>query len=598
MTYKPSTEEEYKLLTQEEQILLRPDTVIGSIVDQTKQIWAIEDVKDFSNLKISKQELTYIPGFLKLYDEIITNASDHAQRNKGVTTIKISIDENWKICVYNDGDGIPIVKHKEHNIYIPEMILGKLNSGSNYNDSQERYGAGRNGIGSGAVNLFSSLFVIDCADGTKSYYQEYSNNAKIKTEPIIKTSKKSYTSVSYITDFDRLPIVGFENDTMKLCIKRAIDIAAYNPTIKVYFNNNLIKVNNIKDWCNLHLDNQEELFTEDINDKWSIGLAQSQTDIFEHCSIVNGNTTWIGGTHVDYIINQVVKRLTEDLTKGNKKIKIKPIDIKNRFHLFLIAKIANPTFDTQTKENLTIKITDKFELSDKLYKALLKSDIVKSILEWIQLREQSELNKLNKTTGGKTLRIDKLVDAHKAGTKDNFKCSMILAEGDCLDENTKIKVFKNGDYIDILLKDANVGDMVITHNGNIRQIYGITKKVKECKTIYYNNTSITGSNEHRLLVYNKSILKFEYLEIDKIDKNIHQLVKSKLFNMESLYSIKKIEMINDDKFKYKIYLNDSIIESSDTHKFTILNLDKNKFELVEAKHLKQNNLIISISPSA
>ena len=142
---KKNVEQEYQLLSQEEQILLRPDTVIGSIVEQTKSLWSVTDTTNLNNLHISKQELTYIPGFLKLYDEIITNASDHAQRGKGVTTIKINIDNDWKISVWNDGTGIPVVKHKEHDIYITEMILGKLNSGSNYDDTEERYGAGRNG---------------------------------------------------------------------------------------------------------------------------------------------------------------------------------------------------------------------------------------------------------------------------------------------------------------------------------------------------------------------------------------------------------------------------------------------------------------------
>ncbi len=494
---KKNVEQEYQLLSQEEQILLRPDTVIGSIVEQTKSLWSVTDTTNLNNLHISKQELTYIPGFLKLYDEIITNASDHAQRGKGVTTIKINIDNDWKISVWNDGTGIPVVKHKEHDIYIPEMILGKLNSGSNYDDTEERYGAGRNGIGSGAVNLFSSSFIIDCADGAKSYYQEYTNNAKSKTDPIIKACKKSYTQVSYITDFNRLPIKDFSVDTMKLCVKRAIDIAVYNPTIKVYFNDQLLQINNVKDWCNMHLFSDAELFTEICNDRWSIGLAESQNDIFEQCSIVNGNTTWQGGSHVDNIMNQVVKRLTEDLTKGNKKIKIKPIDIKNKFHLFLICKIANPTFDTQTKENLTIKITDKIELSDKLYKALMKSEIVKNILEWAQMREQAELNKLNKKSAGKTIRVEKLVDAHQAGTVNGYKAALCIAEGDSARGTVLTGLSEVGrDYwgvFPIKGRPLNVRDVAISkiidndEIGNIIKIVGLVpgKKYTDLKELRY-----------------------------------------------------------------------------------------------------------------
>lgn len=283
---------------------------------------------------------------------------------------------------------------------------------------------------SGAVALFSSKFTIDCADGKKSYYQVLSDNAKIKSEPIIKSSVKSYTSVSYTTDFNRLPILPYSKDTLKLCVKRIYDVAVYNPKVNIFFNDEPIKINSISDWASLHVSKDSELFVEHVNDKWSICLAQSNTDMFENCSIVNGNTTWIGGTHVDYIMNQLVKKLTEQLSKGNKNIKIKPIDIKNKFHLFLVSKISNPTFDTQTKENLTIKIENRFELSDKLYKNLLKSDIIKSILEWVALREQAELNKLNTKSAGKTLRVEKLADAHNAGTSLSHQCSICIAEGD------------------------------------------------------------------------------------------------------------------------------------------------------------------------
>lgn len=588
MAKKITIEEEFKLLSQEEQILLRPDTMIGTIEAQSEDIWA------FNGDCIQKQNLTYIPGFIKLFDEILTNASDHAQRNKGVTTIKVNIDDEWNIKVWNDGEGIPVQKHKEHDMYIPEMVLGKLNSGSNYNDSEERYGAGRNGVGSGCVALFSSKFVIDCADGKKSYYQELSNNAFNKSEPIIKACKQSYTSITYTTDFERLPIKNIEDDTLKIIKKRIYDVAVYNPKVKIYFNDELINIKSIKDWIELHTNN--EIYYEDVNDKWSIGVTKSENG-FEQCSIVNGNTTWQGGTHVNYIMNNIVNKLTEKLTKGKKFLKIRPSDIKNNMHLFLVCKVANPSFDTQTKVNLKTKITDNFDLSVKFYNDLLKSEIVESILDWIALKEQAQLKKVNNKAAGKTLRIPKLVDAHKAGTVNGDKATLCIAEGDCLDENTVVKVFKNDDYIEVKLKDVNIGDHVITHNGNIRQIYGISKKVKECKTIYYNNTSITGSCEHKLLIYNKNKNKFEYLEINNIDKNIHQLVKSKLFNMDSLITINDIIITNDKKFKYQLKLSNGIIESSETHKFTILNLETFRFELVETNKLNIGDLLVSISPS-
>ena len=44
-----------------------------------------------------------------------------------VRNIKVDIDqESGEISVYNDGEGIDIAIHQEHNIYVPELIFGNL----------------------------------------------------------------------------------------------------------------------------------------------------------------------------------------------------------------------------------------------------------------------------------------------------------------------------------------------------------------------------------------------------------------------------------------------------------------------------------------
>jgi DNA gyrase/topoisomerase IV subunit B len=59
-------------------------------------------------------------------DEILVNAADNFQRDKSMDCIKIDIDRTkGMISVWNNGSGVPIEIHKEHNVYVPEMIFGK-----------------------------------------------------------------------------------------------------------------------------------------------------------------------------------------------------------------------------------------------------------------------------------------------------------------------------------------------------------------------------------------------------------------------------------------------------------------------------------------
>ena len=78
--------------------------------------------------RISSREITYTPGFYKIFDEIVVNAADNKQRDPtNMDRLEVDIDvEKGLISVMNNGKGIPIVKHKEHGCYVPTLIFGHL----------------------------------------------------------------------------------------------------------------------------------------------------------------------------------------------------------------------------------------------------------------------------------------------------------------------------------------------------------------------------------------------------------------------------------------------------------------------------------------
>ena len=432
-------EEEYQKLSLRDQIILRPDTYIGSVEVEEIDMWVAIDVSNPSETKIEKRKVKSIPGFVKIFDEILTNASDQVARDKGVKNIYVDIkqyDKDIKISISNDGDGIPIEIHKIENCYVPEMIFGHLLTGTNYNDNEVRFGGGRNGFGAKLTNIFSKEFKIKTYYKNKSYSQEWSNNMQKCSLPIVGKGK-GLTNVTYIPDtayFSKnIEISEIYEDFLMIALKRTLDIAAYCKDIKVYYNDTLLPVRNLYDYAKLHLNEENEIFTETINDRFDICIAESFKDNFEQVSIVNGISTHTGGTHINFIINQIVNSLIDEITKGNKKLKIKTNDVKSKLFLFLVAKIPNPTFDTQTKENLTTKMSKDITLdaiiSPIFIKKLAKSSIVQSILDWLALKEAAELSKMSKLSG-KKVKVAKLEDAYNAGTPKSGECALFLAEGD------------------------------------------------------------------------------------------------------------------------------------------------------------------------
>ena len=106
---------------------------------------------------------------------------------------------------------------------------------------------------------------------------------------------------------------------------------------------------------------------------------------FQQMSFVNSIATTKGGRHVDHVVDLVVKSIIETIKKKNKTgFNIKPFQIKNHLWLFINCLIVNPTFDSQTKETMTLMAKDfgsKCVLSENFQKGVVKAGIIESVVK-------------------------------------------------------------------------------------------------------------------------------------------------------------------------------------------------------------------------
>eukprot|EP00758_Cryptobia_borreli_P006443 Tbor_TRINITY_DN5155_c0_g1::TRINITY_DN5155_c0_g1_i3::g.26256::m.26256/K03164/TOP2; DNA topoisomerase II len=154
------------------------------------------------------------PGLLKIFDEVLMNAADNRLSNPtdGATSqtfIKVLFDkETGRITVSNDGNGIPIVKHKDHNLWIPEMIFGHLLTSSHYENDPESVAAGRHGYGAKLTNIMSSEFTVTCHWKDKVFIGKWSDNMQ-KCDINVSSreySNESFTEVSFVPEYDRFMV--------------------------------------------------------------------------------------------------------------------------------------------------------------------------------------------------------------------------------------------------------------------------------------------------------------------------------------------------------------------------------------------------------
>lgn len=417
-----SVEQTFRKLTDIDHCLQRPGMWIGSTKPRQDEYFLLNDEN-----RLVKRNVTYIPAFLKVFDEIVSNSVDEHRRNPKLNELTITVDVKAGTIKILDNGGIPVVKHSEYDEWVPEMIFSNLKAGSNFDDEEERLVAGTNGVGSTLTNIFSKTFRIRTGDKTNAFDQTFTNNMRERTTPKIIPWKKGFTEIFFVPDLARFEMSNIDSDHAEMMRRRCIDIAACNPRLKVTFNDITYKFDNFADYCKM-FDVPELIYDE--QKRWKVGIAPSGGSL-QQISFVNSIETRDGGTHVDHVSQQIVEWLREKIRKKH-KIELRPSDLRNHFFFFVQSDIVNPAFSSQTKEKLITEQRDfgsKFEVSDKMLKDIFASEIVQRVLDWAQQKaladERKQLRELNKNIGkGKVL---KLIDAKG---KDREKCTLSLYEGD------------------------------------------------------------------------------------------------------------------------------------------------------------------------
>ncbi|KHN98182.1 DNA topoisomerase 2 [Metarhizium album ARSEF 1941] len=518
--------ETYQKLTQLEHIIKRPDTYIGSVEKTDQQIW----VYNKTTSQMEYKNISFVPGFYKIFDEIMVNAADNKQREgSGMTYMKVVINrETGEISVENNGKGIPIEIHEKEKIYIPELIFGHLLAGSNFDDDEKKTVGGRNGYGAKLCNVFSKEFTLECQDAGngKRYKQTWTDNMQKMQKAKITSSKTAdFVRVTFKPDYERFGMSeGIDDDLESLLYRRVYDMAGTVRGVKVYLNGEQIKLNTFKAYCDLYAKSiaaertaeeggtptcTVEIDKEKSHPRWEVGFTVSD-GTFQQVSFVNSIATTTGGTHVNYIADQITASLLKALDKRKKGHSLKQSHLRSHIFIFINCLIDNPAFNSQTKEQMTTKVSQfgsKCVLGDAFLKAIAKSDAIENIMEFAQKKADKMLAK---SDGSKRARVSnaKLVEANLAGTRRGHECTLILTEGDsakglavsgrAILDPDKIGVFPlRGKLLNV--RDASLDQ--ITKNQeiqNIKQFLGLKHKqvYTDTKSLRYGHLMIMTDQDH------------------------------------------------------------------------------------------------------
>lgn len=311
-----------------------------------------------------------------LVQEILDNSVDEALGGFA-DEVQVTLSADGFIEVSDNGRGMPVDIHPEHQVSGIELILTKLHAGGKFSGKNYQFSGGLHGVGASVVNALSLSLEVTVKRGGQRYQMAFADGHKVRELAVVGECGKraTGTTVRFKPDpkyFDS-PRVSITKLKHVLRAKAVLcpglhlhffDEASgerlswhYQDGLKDYlleatqdwprlpeqpFLGKLTGMNEAVDWAVLWLPEGGELIQE---------------------SYVNLIPTVQGGTHVNGLRTGLLEALREFcefrslLPRG---IKLAPEDLWERCAFVLSLKMQDPQFAGQTKERLSSRESAAF----------------------------------------------------------------------------------------------------------------------------------------------------------------------------------------------------------------------------------------------
>jgi DNA gyrase/topoisomerase IV subunit B len=414
---------EIKVLSDVEHIKKRSGMYIGSSANEAHGRFL------FGNFT----QVNYVPGLVKLIDEIIDNSVDEAIRTSFKFANKIDVQiKNNQVSVSDNGRGIPqalVTTQTGEQIPGPVAAWTIPKAGGNFGDDAERKTGGMNGVGSSLTNIFSVLFTGITSDGENEITVSCSNGMENKSWSS-KKSKGKGTTVVFTPDFTSFEENSLSKIYLDITLDRLQTLAVVYPDIAFTFNGKKVD-GNFKKFA--------KQFGKDVVIQETDTVAMAFTtspDGFRQLTYVNNIHTKNGGHHVECVMDDICEHLLPGIKKKFSGIEVTKARVKECLTMLMfIRDMSNMRFDSQTKERLTSpfgEIRSHIQIdAKKISQSILKSEeLIMPIVEAALARKLAAEKAAETKAAKKALKakVHKHIKANLYG-KDGDTV-LFLTEGD------------------------------------------------------------------------------------------------------------------------------------------------------------------------
>ncbi len=317
-------------------------------------------------------------GLNHLVYEIVDNSIDE-YINGYCDNIKVSILKDDVIEVIDNGRGIPVDMHPTEGKSTLEVVMTVLHAGGKFDKRAYKVSGGLHGVGASVVNALSEFMEVTVYTGSDVYYQKYQRGIPVEPVKIIDQSILTGTKVRFKPDYQIFEDGDIEVETYTV-ENRLKEIAYLNPPLTIEFSDEKIGKKEVyhfsgglEEFLEYELKKKKRnkvssmiyingfyTYKNDEPDMYAdIEFVYTDSDENDLMSYVNNIRTIDGGEH-EVGFKTAITRVMNDYARKLGMLKEKDEnftgeDVREGLNAIIHVKLANPTFEGQTKGKLGSK---------------------------------------------------------------------------------------------------------------------------------------------------------------------------------------------------------------------------------------------------
>jgi DNA gyrase subunit B len=333
--------------------------------DSIKVLEGLEAVRKRPSMYIGNVDLE---GLHHLVYEVVDNCIDEAMAGH-CDTVTVTIHEDMRVSVEDNGRGIPVGMHETENVPACEVVMTKLHAGGKFDKDSYKVSGGLHGVGISVVNALSEKLTMEVYKDGKIYHQTYSKGNKLTDLAITGETVKRGTKIIFTPDFTVMNENEFIYDILS---RRMRELAFLNKGVRIiiedersaekddfFYEGGIVSfVEYLNRSCTaIH----DPIHIEGDKKDVQIEVAIQYNDTFKEklYSFANNIRTIEGGFHVSGFkgaltrtVNAYISSGSNNLPKNMQNIKIGGDDMREGLSVIISVKLMEPQFEGQTKTKL------------------------------------------------------------------------------------------------------------------------------------------------------------------------------------------------------------------------------------------------------